>query len=50
MKKRFEDEKGRSLSFTRNEDFNKVRNLECELEKKEKQISKLNKEKLELEE
>lgn len=34
MKKRFEEEKGRSMSFTRNEDFNKVRTLESELEKK----------------
>jgi hypothetical protein len=43
MKKKFEEEKGRSLSFTRNEDFNKVRTLEFELDKKEKTISKLNK-------
>ena len=51
MKKRYEEEKGRSLSFTRtSEDFNKVRTLECEVEKKEKAISRLNKEKLELEE
>lgn len=38
------------MSLTRNEEFNRVRTLESELEKKEKNISKLNKEKLELEE
>jgi len=46
MKKRFEEEKGRSMSYTRNEDSHKVRVLESDLEKKEKTISKLNKEKL----
>lgn len=48
MKKRFEEEKGRSLTITRNEEFYKVRGLESELEKREKQISKLGKEKLEI--
>jgi hypothetical protein len=48
MKKRFEEEKGRSLTITRNEEFNRVRTLESEVERREKTISKLNKEKLEL--
>ena len=43
MKKTYEEEKGRSLSFTRGEEFNKVRSLEGDMEKKEKTISKLNK-------
>jgi superfamily II DNA/RNA helicase len=50
MKKRYEEEKGRSVSFTRNEDLHRLRTLESELEKKEKTVSKLSKEKLELEE
>ena len=43
MKKKFEEEKGRSMSYTRNEDSHKVRVLESDLEKREKTISKLNK-------
>lgn len=50
MKKRFEEEKGRSLSVTRHEEFSRLRTLESELEKRDKNISKLSKEKLELEE
>ena len=50
MKKRYEEEKGRSVSFTRGEDLHRLRTLESELEKKEKAVSKLSKEKLELEE
>jgi predicted phage gp36 major capsid-like protein len=38
------------VSFSRNEDLHRLRSMESELEKKEKTVSKLSKEKLELEE
>jgi len=50
MKKKYEEEKGRSVSYARVEESNRIRDMDAALEKKDKMISKLNKEKLELEE
>ena len=50
MKKKLEEEKGRSISFNRAEETNRIRWLENENEKKDKLISRCTKEKFELEE